>query len=328
MSTTCIARLDRLRLSQVVRWRVVLLGMVLLAAARASVAADASGAKDHPVVSRYAGSEISKYDAKTFERFVLPLSRYENRKLSNQLAVEGRLTRLHYVAPAGRSALEVFRNYEQSLRAGGFEALFQCLDKECGREFSFALNVPSNMHHQQNDQKYLAAKLGRASGDVYVSVYTVATYNTGGKDKGRVYTQLDVVEARPMQTAMVKVDADAMAREIAASGRVALYGIYFDTGKAEVKPESKPALNEIGKLLKQDASLKLLVVGHTDNAGSFDHNLDLSRRRAQSVAQALAQHGVDAARLKPWGVGYAAPVASNRAENGRAKNRRVELVSQ
>jgi OOP family OmpA-OmpF porin len=291
--------------------------------------ADVAQSKDHPMVSRYAGSEILEYKAKEFDGYVLPLGRYENRNLKEKVALEGRLTRIHYIAPAGRSALEVFRNYEQALKAAGFGALFQCHDKDCGREFSFSLSPPSIMHHNQNDQKYLSTKLARPDGDIYVSVYTVAAYNTGGKSKDRVYTQLDVVETRPMQTAMVKVDADAMAREIAASGRVALYGIYFDTGKAEVKSESKPALDEIGKLLKRDASLKLLVVGHTDNAGSFDHNLDLSRRRAQSVAQALAsQHGVDAARLKPWGVGYAAPIASNRAEDGRAKNRRVELVSQ
>jgi outer membrane protein OmpA-like peptidoglycan-associated protein len=120
-----------------------------------------------------------------------------------------------------------------------------------------------------------------------------------------------------------------MAREIADKGRVALYGIHFDTDRADVKPESKPALEQIARLLGRDARIRLYVVGHTDGAGGFDHNLDLSRRRAQAVVQALAQqYAVDAARLRPLGVGPAAPVASNRNDGGRAKNRRVELVEQ
>jgi OOP family OmpA-OmpF porin len=162
---------------------------------------------------------------------------------------------------------------------------------------------------------------------VYVSVYTTAAYGVGGTNKNRVFTLLDVIEVKPMQVGQVQVDANAMAREIAANGRVALYGIYFDTGKADVKAESQPALAEIAKLMKQDASLKILVVGHTDNAGTFDYNLDLSRQRADSVVKSLvSQHGLAAARLKAWGVGYTAPIASNRAEEGKAKNRRVELV--
>jgi len=185
------------------------------------------------------------------------------------------------------------------------------------------------MHYHGKDQKYLAAKLARPDGDVYVMLYTVAAYSIGGENKNRAFTQLDVIEAKAMQSNLVTVNADAIAREIANTGRIALYGIFFDSGKAEVRPESKPAIDEIGALLKRDTALKLLVVGHTDSAGDFDYNLDLSRRRAQAVVQALTgQYGIDAVRLKAWGVGYAAPVASNRSDNGRAKNRRVELVGQ
>jgi len=238
------------------------------------------------------------------------------------------VTRIHYQAPEGRSALEVLRNYDQSLQAAGFTILFQCQDADCGRDLSFAVVPPSRMHYNSKDQKYLAAKLSRPQGDAHVMAYTVVPYSTGGPDRNRARTQLDVVESKPMRTARVKVDADAMARVITANGRIALYGIHFDHDKAEMKSESKPALDEIAKLLKQERALKLLIVGHTDNAGGFYYNLDLSRRRAQSVVQALvSQHGIDGARLKPWGVSYAAPVGSNGSEDGRAKNRRVELVA-
>lgn len=105
--------------------------------------------------------------------------------------------------------------------------------------------------------------------------------------------------------------------------------IYFDTGKAEVKPESDAALEEIAKLLQQNPQLKLYVVGHTDNAGTWASNMDLSRRRANAVTQVLStKHGVEAARLSPQGDGPTAPVASNDTEEGRANYRRVELVKQ
>lgn len=293
-------------------------------------AADVAGSKDHPIVSRYSGSEILKYEIKDFDSFTLPTGAVRDRRsgASASQALEGRITRIHYRAPEGRSALEVFRNYEQSLKGGGFTSLYECQNQACGNDFSYAFNPPSVMHFSGKDQKYLGARLSRPTGDVYVSVYTTAAYGVGGANKNRVFTLLDVIEVKPMQTGQVVVDAKAMAREIAATGRVALYGVYFDSGKAEVKAESQDALVEIAKLMKQDAALKLLVVGHTDSAGAFDYNVDLSRRRAQSVVQALVtSHGVESSRLKPWGVGYASPIASNRAEDGRGKNRRVELVA-
>lgn len=108
---------------------------------------------------------------------------------------------------------------------------------------------------------------------------------------------------------------------------MAIYGIYFDTNSAEIKPESKPALEEIGKLLRNNPDLKLLVVGHTDNVGDFDFNLQLSQRRAEAVVRALVrEQGVAVSRLRSHGVSFAAPVATNDDEEGRAKNRRVELV--
>ena len=123
------------------------------------------------------------------------------------------------------------------------------------------------------------------------------------------------------------VSASEMQQALTAAGKVALYGIYFDTNQATLKPESQPTLAEIASLLKQDPALKVHVVGHTDNQGGLDFNLGLSRRRAEAVRAALvSEHGIDASRLAANGVSYLAPVASNADEAGRAKNRRVELV--
>ena len=116
-------------------------------------------------------------------------------------------------------------------------------------------------------------------------------------------------------------------KAIDATGRIALYGIHFDTDKTEIKPASKETLAQIAKLLTDQGELELVVVGHTDNQGKLDYNMDLSKRRAEAVKRALvADYGIEAGRLAAWGVGYLAPVASNRAEDGRARNRRVELV--
>jgi OmpA-OmpF porin, OOP family len=138
---------------------------------------------------------------------------------------------------------------------------------------------------------------------------------------------LDVIEAAAMETGRVTVDATAMARDLTATGRVALYEIAFDFASDALQPASDATLREIALLLRKDAKLRLLVVGHTDNVGSFETNLDLSRRRAAAVVRALTTaHGIDPGRLQPAGVGMLAPLAPNDTDAGRAKNRRVELV--
>ncbi len=132
-----------------------------------------------------------------------------------------------------------------------------------------------------------------------------------------------------MQTEMVIVRAKELAEGISKTGHASIYGIYFDTGKSIIKPESKPVIDEIAKLLNSQATLKLHVVGHTDNVGSLASNMTLSKQRAEAVVKVLVNdHRIAAARLIANGVGPLAPVASNAAEEGRAKNRRVELVGQ
>jgi outer membrane protein OmpA-like peptidoglycan-associated protein len=121
--------------------------------------------------------------------------------------------------------------------------------------------------------------------------------------------------------------AAEMAQALSSSGKVALYGVYFDSNKTDVKPSSGETLTQIGKLLKDNPKLNLLVVGHTDNAGGFLSNMDLSKKRAAAVVDVLVtRFGVKRDRLTPVGVSFAAPVGSNKTEDGRARNRRVELV--
>jgi outer membrane protein OmpA-like peptidoglycan-associated protein len=140
---------------------------------------------------------------------------------------------------------------------------------------------------------------------------------------------VDIIEDKPMDERMVVVSAEKMATSIETTGRIALYGITFDFNKADIKAESTPTLEQMAKLLRTIPTMKLLVVGHTDNVGGFDYNMNLSGKRAFAVVDELSgRYGIDARRLTPMGASFMAPVASNRTEDGRAKNRRVELVEQ
>ncbi len=124
----------------------------------------------------------------------------------------------------------------------------------------------------------------------------------------------------------VTADASSLKDEIEKSGHVAVYGIHFDTGKATIQADSADTLNQVVALLQQNPDLKLRVEGHTDNQGSAGSNQVLSEKRAQAVVAWLVAHGVDAARLKAQGYGQTKPVADNSSDDGRAKNRRVELA--
>ncbi|MDZ7736085.1 MAG: DUF4892 domain-containing protein [Gammaproteobacteria bacterium] len=304
-----------------------------------SVTISAQEPADHPLVGRFEEAKIIDYKKTDFDDYVLLTKKVTSRAEWGEAAktdygqtLEGTLTRITYESPKEHSSLEVMRAYEESLQANGFEILFECDDAACGgRDFNHAV-VPYDLTFSENyeDQRYIAAYKSRPEkGDVHVAIYTVKAYSIGGERKNRVYTQVDVIEAKPRETKVIVVKADEMADRIDTEGKVALYGIYFDTDSAAIKADSKPTLDEIDKLLQDNPDLKLLVVGHTDNQGGFDYNIDLSKRRAAAVTEALVNdYGINNDRLKPWGVGFTAPVATNTSEEGRARNRRVELVAQ
>ena len=289
---------------------------------------DVEGSSDHPLITRYPGSYIAKYLTKEFDEFSLPLGPVdvENTITKNQ-HLEGKITRIVYVAPEGRTVLEVFRNYQAALKKGGFETLFTCGPQGCGSTVANAYaNSGDNSDYwgPEHGIHYISAKLGRPEGDVYVSLLV----DDQGGDS-RAEAELYVIEVKPMESDLITVNAASLANDINHTGHASVYGIYFDTGKADIKPESDATLKEIAKLLQGDPRLKLYVVGHTDNQGALDMNMDLSRRRAEAVLSALTtKYAVPAVRLKAYGSGPYAPVASNDTEAGRAKNRRVELVKQ
>ena len=284
--------------------------------------------KDHPLVSRFPGSAVLQGDVKQFDEYDLVLGPTVKGKFSKLQRMEGKITRFKYKNPPDRSTLEILRGYRDALQRAGFQVLFACSGKECGdggsdeQEINIGrwciagLDCPEPM-------RYLAVRLGRPNGDVYVAVKAMNNgYSTAG-------TYLNVIEVKPMERGLVKVNAEALASDIGRLGHAAVYGIHFDTGKAEIKPESTQVLDEIARLLTTNAALRLHVIGHTDNVGGLASNIALSKQRAEAVVNALTtRYGIAAARLEAGGVGPLSPVATNRTEEGRARNRRVELVEQ
>ena len=202
--------------------------------------------------------------------------------------VEGDFHSWDIATRPGTSEIQVFRNFQTAIKNAGFTIDFA-----------------------QSPEQIVAHK-----GATWMFI----------DNRGDYYYQTIVTEKELQQE--VTADASSLSDEINKNGRVAVYGINFDTGKAAVLPDSEAVLGEIVKLLQQDPALKLRVEGHTDNQGTAVANQALSERRAQAVVAWLAAHGVSAARLTAKGLGQTAPVADNATPDGRAKNRRVELVKQ
>jgi outer membrane protein OmpA-like peptidoglycan-associated protein len=301
--------------------------LAFAAAIGAAQATDVEGSKDHPLLTRYPGLVITQYHEAAYDEFNLPLGKSEGPNLEKSQHLEGKITRIAYDAPSGRTVLEIYRNYESALAKADFKILFSCVNNEgcgSGAPLLYAANGADDWEWSAG-HRALSARSARATGDIYVSLH-IGQWSNLSRGPSLV---LYVIELKPMEAGLVTADAAALAKDITDTGHSSVYGIYFDTGKADVKPESADTLKEIGKLLQQDAALKLLVVGHTDNVGLLASNMDLSRRRAQAVVQVLTtSYGVSAVRLSAQGAGPLAPVASNKSEDGRAKNRRVELVEQ
>lgn len=263
------------------------LALLLVSSVAFALEKDAKGSKDHPLLSRIPNYYISEQANKDFDSYTSPYIDKDN-------VWEGKLTQTNYTAQEGSkelSFIQVTRNYENAIKKLGGKIL---------------LSEPARLN----------AKITKGKGVTYVSVEAF--------NEGRNYTVI-IVENKPMEDE-VTTDAASLNKGIAATGKIAVYGIYFDTGKSNIKPESKPTITEIVKMLKQNAKLKLFVVGHTDTDGSLESNIKLSSDRAASVVKALIENGIQAARLKSSGVGPYCPVESNRTEAGKAKNRRVELV--
>lgn len=249
---------------------------------------DVEGSKDHPLLTRMPGFYISEYTATDFDSHEFNV--YNKAKDTWEgIRVEGRKTDIRYFLKKGSkapSALQITRNYTNALTRIGGKIL-----------------------RQDNEMAIMkAAKDGK---EIWVEIWA-------GSDD---YSLTIVEKAALVQEVASSDMLDALNKE----GHIALY-INFDTGKSIIKPESQSIIDQIVQMMKQNPGLKIGIEGHTDNVGNSKSNKTLSEERAKSVVSAIVKQGVDAKRLSATGFGQDKPIADNKTEEGRAKNRRVELV--
>ncbi len=252
---------------------------------------DAGGCVDSPLLTRLAGCSIAYCSKSDFDAAEVQISLNKDPRTSH---VEGKIEKLHYTC-TGKSALQVRRNTEQALRTAGYALDFSGYD------------VPDHYVTAHRGAQWVAVVAAEMSGDSTYDVTTVLT--------------------QAMQQEMTS-DASAWAAEISKTGRAEVYGVEFDTGNATLKPESEKVLANVLSLLQAQADWKLRIEGNTDSTGTKAGNQILSQQRANSVVKWLNQNGIALARLTAVGLGDSKPIADNGTVDGRARNRRVELVKQ
>jgi OmpA-OmpF porin, OOP family len=269
----------------------ILLGTLCLTPPINAQQKDNANCKDHPLFTRMPDSWIYNCMEKEFDAYEFIAGG------GKKTRVEGRLSKITYYPQASAktkpSELQILRNFENAVaKLGG-----TVVAKEKSRE---------------------TFRMTRDAKELWVEVWAEFTGKYG----------FTIVQKEAMAQDIV-ANADAFLSDLKTTGHAAVYGIYFDTGKSDIKPESAQAIGEVARLLKSAADLKVYVVGHTDNVGGLEANVKLSQSRADAVTQALVRdHGISVSRLRAYGDGPYAPVSTNDTEEGRAMNRRVELVKQ
>jgi OmpA-OmpF porin, OOP family len=278
---------------------VTLLALTLAAPAAFAASDDVAGSKDHPLLTRYPDSILTEYE-QNYDSVPITVG-VENGapKVQN---IEGQATLIRYFyrdAAKQPSPLQILRNYQNAIKAIKGEVVFERLPKE---------------------------------GD---GGETTLKVNTGGKDVW-IKVEPDIWSAPAQSYKLAIVEVEAMAQVISANalldalnkdGFIALY-INFDTGKSDLKADGEATVKEIAAMLKAAPTMKVSIEGHTDNVGTAASNLKLSEARAKSVMDAVVKAGIAKDRLSSKGLGQTTPIADNRSDDGKAKNRRVELVKQ
>lgn len=300
-----------------VRMKSLMLAVALVTASHAIAAP-----QDHPLIKPYTGSVLARRDDPGHSTYKVVTSLDPKGKTDDEVirtkAATGTLTGLFYENPAGRSQHEILANYKQALQAAGFSILFECGADACGPAWAGSRwGRVTGMKYTSAPLWYLSAKRVSDQSETYVAIAVMKPRH-----------QIDILEVKTMDRGQVTVTAEALRRGLAAEGRVVLDGLFFDTDKAVLTPESKPALEVIAQFLQSDPALQVFIVGHTDTDGTLEHNMALSLDRARAVVTALTtRHAIAASRLSAHGVGPLSPARTNRSDSGKTANRRVEMVA-
>ena len=260
--------------------------------------------EDLSYLPRYPGSVRVDYKYEEYAAFEMK-TRCATCPYEESKSLEGKHYFIQYEVHGNMTQLQVLRNYENAFKAKGW-----------------TIQAPAN---PQNLEQSVTAEKKDGGADTWVMITTQKSLDDA-EGKGVIIYDVQVIAIGSMEQ-VIEIDESGMKKALDTAGKVVLHGINFDTGKATIKPESKPLLDEVGKLINDNKDLKLSIEGHTDNVGNKDANQKLSEARAKSVKDFLvANYKIDAARLTAKGFGDTKPVADNGTDDGKAKNRRVELV--
>lgn len=316
---------------------VTLLAFLFIANIVAIQAQDIDGSKDHDVIGRYPDSEIKYYYQQEYAELDLPQN-VKEAKPSDLIKAKGKHTSILYAAPKNVSPLEIFRNYENAIKKANGKVIFSCkgkhapdgcddYDKYYGLSF-FETNYYKKRYNNtdqyilvngSDDQAFLLALFENATSKIYVEIGIDG--DAFGEQPG---IQVEIIEESKMKDGLIS--ASLFEEEMDKNGKIALYGILFETGKATLKDASKHELSLIVDYLNKYPAVNIYVVGHTDDTGSLNLNMELSEQRANAVVDYLVANGLSKSRLIADGVGPFAPVTTNESEKGRKLNRRVEIV--
>ena len=286
--------------------------LCLLAATPVSAQQDEAGCKDYPLFTRFPNMHIAGCESRQFDLRAFPAGPADKDGNTKPVEVEGPVQWIKYELNEGvtpPSGLQIMRNFENAAKkAGGtIEGLYPGWCK--------ANYDAERMPKMGNGCMSFSVTMKFARGGKEVWAFLQA-------DEGGGNYLMTVSEREAMKQ---DIGVTELVDKLAKDGFVSLY-VNFDTGKSTIKPDSGDTLDAAAAALKEAGDLRIEVGGHTDNVGTPDANLKLSQDRAQSVMAALVERGVKADRLTARGYGQTAPIADNRTEDGRAKNRRVELV--
>ncbi|HET7538736.1 MAG TPA: DUF4892 domain-containing protein [Polyangiaceae bacterium] len=328
--------------------------------------ADVAGSADSPVLKRYDGSIVLSYEKRHFDSATFPLSKLEfvagkRDNHNNEVAepkqkktAEGEITHLVYVMPEQRSALEVARYFQDAVKAKKGKLLYECKAPDCGGNETGnsvggggRMSLPMYIRHDDQitdpgwslpwctafvkltELRYFVAELPALGAVVSVQVAMMPDANGACSAlHGRALAVVDVVQGKAQASSPAPSAPSApLARTLAAEGKATLSGLDFQPNSAALPAEARSALTPVAELLNASPGLRLLVVDHTDNEGGYQRNADLSKKRADAIVKTLVdQFKIKRERLTAVGAGSAAPLTTNKSSEGRAKNRRVELV--
>jgi len=301
---------------------------------------DIENSKDYPLISRFEGSFIEFYKETKWGAYKLPVNDKGALDWDNPKTLEGKVIRIQYSTSIENNSEYVLQNYKTAFKKAGFTILIAIANEELGvsdrphtwndkyyvsggyynglNNGKFGLGVGFPIW--KNNHSFIAAKGNKDGKEIYTIVYTVVS------DNYTLITQ-DVIEVEVVETGMVS--AENIAKGIQTDGHIAIYDILFETGKSDIKPESEVTIKSVADYINAYPTKKFYIVGHTDNVGDFAANMTLSENRAKAVLNELTtKYAVKAEQLKAYGVSSLAPIGTNTTEEGKAKNRRVDIVEQ